>query len=99
MLGFVGNTGDAQGTPTHLHFEIHPVGLIGLGYDGAVNPTTYLLARQHLLDVSFADLGFDSLALLEAVGAIEREYELSLPDSVAAAPTPREMIELVSAAR
>jgi len=52
-----------------------------------------------LLDVSFADLGFDSLALLEAVGAIEREYELSLPDSVAAAPTPREMLELVAAAR
>ena len=54
VLGFVGNTGDAQGTPTHLHFEIHPVGLIGLGYDGAVNPTTYLLAWKHLLDVSFA---------------------------------------------
>jgi murein DD-endopeptidase MepM/ murein hydrolase activator NlpD len=54
VLGFVGNTGDAQGTPTHLHFEIHPVGLIGLGYDGAVNPTTYLLAWKHLQDVSFA---------------------------------------------
>ena len=54
VLGFVGNTGDAQGTPTHLHFEIHPVGLIGLGYDGAVNPTTYLQAWKHLQDVSFA---------------------------------------------
>ena len=38
VLGFVGNTGDAQGTPSHLHFEIHPVGLLGLGYDGVVNP-------------------------------------------------------------
>jgi murein DD-endopeptidase MepM/ murein hydrolase activator NlpD len=54
VLGFVGNTGDAQGTPTHLHFEIHPVGLIALGYDGAVNPTTYLEAWKHLQDVSFA---------------------------------------------
>ena len=54
VLGFVGNTGDAQGTPTHLHFEIHPLGLIALGYDGAVNPTTYLLAWKHLQDVSFA---------------------------------------------
>ena len=54
VLGFVGNTGDAQGTPTHVHFEIHPVGLIGLGYDGAVDPTTYLLAWKHLQDVSFA---------------------------------------------
>jgi murein DD-endopeptidase MepM/ murein hydrolase activator NlpD len=54
VLGFVGNTGDAQGTPFHLHFEIHPVGLLGLGYDGAVDPTTYLNAWKHLQDVSFA---------------------------------------------
>ena len=24
MLGFVGNTGDAEPTPPHVHFEIHP---------------------------------------------------------------------------
>jgi murein DD-endopeptidase MepM/ murein hydrolase activator NlpD len=66
VLGFVGNTGDAQGTPTHLHFEIHPVGLIGLGYDGAVDPTTYLLAWQHLQDVSFA--GGDAWAPLHTIG-------------------------------
>jgi murein DD-endopeptidase MepM/ murein hydrolase activator NlpD len=54
VLGFVGNTGDAQGTPTHLHFEIHPLALIALGYDGAVDPTTYLMAWKHLQDVSFA---------------------------------------------
>ena len=57
VLGFVGNTGDAQGTPYHLHFEIHPVGLLGEGYDGAVNPTSYLLAWKHLLDVSFSGGG------------------------------------------
>jgi murein DD-endopeptidase MepM/ murein hydrolase activator NlpD len=66
VLGFVGNTGDAQGTPTHLHFEVHPVGLIGLGYDGAVNPTTYLLAWKHLQDVSFA--GGDAWAPLHSIG-------------------------------
>ena len=42
VLGFMGNTGDASTTPYHLHFEIHPVGLLYLGYDGAVNPYTYL---------------------------------------------------------
>jgi murein DD-endopeptidase MepM/ murein hydrolase activator NlpD len=53
VLGFVGNTGDARGTPYHLHFEVHPVSLLYLGYDGVVNPTSYLLAWQHLQDVAF----------------------------------------------
>ena len=56
VLGFMGNTGDAATTPYHLHFEIHPVGLLYLGYDGAVNPNTYLLAWQHLQDVDFAQV-------------------------------------------
>jgi murein DD-endopeptidase MepM/ murein hydrolase activator NlpD len=53
VLGFVGSSGDAEGTPYHLHFEVHPVGLLGLGYDGAVNPTSYLLGWQRLQDVRF----------------------------------------------
>ena len=48
VLGFVGDTGDAEGTPYHLHFEIHPAGLLQRGYDGAVDPTTYLDAWRHL---------------------------------------------------
>ena len=54
VLGFVGNTGDAQGTPYHLHFEVHPLGLLGEGYDGAVDPTGYLDAWKHLQDLRFA---------------------------------------------
>jgi hypothetical protein len=57
VLGFVGNTGDAEGTPYHLHFEIHPVALLGLGYDGAVNPTPYLDAWQRLQDIRFSAAG------------------------------------------
>jgi hypothetical protein len=53
VVGFVGNTGDAAGTPYHLHFEIHPVSLLYLGYDGAVDPTTYLNAWKKLRDVRF----------------------------------------------
>lgn len=53
VLGFVGNTGDAFTTPFHLHFEIHPHQLLGLGYDGAVDPTGYLQNWEHVkpLDV------------------------------------------------
>jgi len=51
VLGFVGNTGDAATTPFHLHFEVHPVSLLFLGYDGAVNPTKYLDAWKRLQDV------------------------------------------------
>jgi murein DD-endopeptidase MepM/ murein hydrolase activator NlpD len=51
VLGFVGNTGDASTTPFHLHFEVHPVSLLFLGYDGAVNPTKYLDAWKRLEDI------------------------------------------------
>ncbi len=51
VLGFVGNTGDAATTPFHLHFEVHPVSLLFLGYDGAVNPTKYLDAWRRLEDI------------------------------------------------
>ncbi|HEX4931397.1 MAG TPA: M23 family metallopeptidase [Gaiellaceae bacterium] len=54
VIGFLGNTGDAQGTPYHLHFEIHPVGLLPMGYDGVVNAFPYLSAWRRLQDVSFA---------------------------------------------
>ena len=51
VIGFMGNTGDAEGTPVHLHFEVHPVTLLYLGLDGAVDPTWYLRRwkRQHQL--------------------------------------------------
>jgi murein DD-endopeptidase MepM/ murein hydrolase activator NlpD len=51
VLGFVGNTGDAATTPFPLHFEVHPVSLLFLGYDGAVNPTQYLDAWKRLEDI------------------------------------------------
>jgi murein DD-endopeptidase MepM/ murein hydrolase activator NlpD len=44
VIGFLGRTGDAFTTEPHLHFEIHPhqPAYVKLGYDGAVDPTTYL---------------------------------------------------------
>jgi hypothetical protein len=61
VLGFVGRTGDAEGTPYHLHFEIHPVSLLHLGYDGAVDPTPYLDAWKRLQDVRFTPAGWAPL--------------------------------------
>jgi hypothetical protein len=52
VLGYVGTTGDAAGTPAHLHFEVHPVSMLWLGYDGAVNPTAYLESWRRLTDLS-----------------------------------------------
>ncbi|MGZ4289161.1 MAG: choice-of-anchor P family protein [Gaiellaceae bacterium] len=57
VIGFMGNTGDAEGTPYHLHFEVHPVSLLYLGYDGAVDPTAYLDAWQHQQDLPFPVAG------------------------------------------
>jgi len=54
VIGFIGNTGDAEGTPYHLHFEIHPVSLLYRGYDGgAVPPYPYLTAWKRLTDLPF----------------------------------------------
>jgi murein DD-endopeptidase MepM/ murein hydrolase activator NlpD len=58
VIGFVGATGDAVGTPTHLHFEIHPVELLSMGYDGVINPYPYLLAWRRLLDLGFGASGW-----------------------------------------
>jgi murein DD-endopeptidase MepM/ murein hydrolase activator NlpD len=53
VVGFMGRTGDAEGTPYHLHFEVHPVAFLYLGYDGAVDPTPYLDAWGHQQDLPF----------------------------------------------
>jgi murein DD-endopeptidase MepM/ murein hydrolase activator NlpD len=54
VVGFVGDTGDADGGSPHLHFEIHPVAMAGLGYDGVVAPYSILLAWRRASDISFS---------------------------------------------
>lgn len=64
--------------------------LEGAGADeGVVLDTT-------ILDVTFAELGYESLALLETCGRIEREFDVLLDDVVADADTPRALIDSVN---
>ena len=44
VLGFTGNTGDAEPTPPHVHFEIHPGGEA----KDAIDPHAILLAWQEI---------------------------------------------------
>lgn len=68
VLGFVGDTGDALGTPYHIDFEIHPVGLLDRGYDGAVDPTTYLRSWRRITHLRY-EAGVDWRPTLVAAGA------------------------------
>ena len=78
-LAFVGNTGDAITTPHHLHFEIHPVGLLRLGYDGAVDPTTYLNTWKHLDTVApLQPVRLPAGAALHGDGALSDYHQLLL---------------------
>ena len=52
---------------------------------------------EHALDVSFDDLGFDSLSLLDVVTRLQDELKLRLSDSeVEAISTPRSLIDYVN---
>ncbi|MFG1885539.1 acyl carrier protein [Micromonospora sp. NPDC049102] len=51
-----------------------------------------------ILDHTFIELGYDSLALLETAGRIEREYHVALDDAVVVeAETPRALLDVVNA--
>jgi minimal PKS acyl carrier protein len=50
-----------------------------------------------IIDTSFDDLGYDSVALLETVGRIERTYGITLEDAtLTQAGTPRALVAVVN---
>lgn len=51
-----------------------------------------------ILDAEFAELGYESLALMETGSRIEREYGITLDDlALVDAATPRALLDLVNA--
>jgi act minimal PKS acyl carrier protein len=52
-----------------------------------------------VIDTPFIDLGYDSLALLQVIGQIQRDYGVVVPDdAVVDAETPRALLALINTA-
>jgi act minimal PKS acyl carrier protein len=69
--------------------------LIGILRAGAGTPEGVDLEGE-ILDVPFEELGYESLALLETVGRIERSYGVSLGEELPEGLTPRLLLEQVN---
>ncbi len=51
-----------------------------------------------VLDIPFTDLGYDSLAMLQTTGRIERDYEIALDEAIDSAGTLRAYLDVVNQA-
>ncbi|WP_331748860.1 acyl carrier protein [Streptomyces chartreusis] len=72
--------------------KLLPILLEGSGADDQVD------LGGDIIDTEFTALGYESLAMLETAGRIEREYDISLDEeALAEALTPRALIDLVNA--